>query len=378
MAGFLSRVNSVIARLQNHRHAKTTELFTLSKSCKPSDIECVGGRVQLTNLQEKLVPPTFPDSTAASYSNLPLVRSEARPSQPMLPAEQDGQHAPEPVLPGHIPFQGYHRSIHSFDEEVGTHSSHTIVNDSTGKEVVDVGYDGLQVDEARFPRSHKTGRKSVGMEVVNFAPNEKEVFTCPEPTRKRGSRKKLLLAAVVGLVILITAAVVGGVLGSRNAHGGSSSGADQSQSSPTSTSSVTKPTETSTVTLTSLRLRSKLSVAAWRKSQGLQIFLYYQSQNGSLRWSNYDDTQSSFTYNGSYWGDSTEVVMDSLDSAANDTSLAAGMLLWDTTYEVRYLYGNDQDISYLYKILLLTSTFHSHKSSSFILIRTTICAVPIT
>lgn len=257
----------------------------------------------------------------------------------MLPAEQDGQPDPEPVLPGHFPTQSHDRSIRYCNDELGTQSSYTIGSDNTGKEAVDVGHEGPQLDEARFPYSYKPGRDGIGMEVVNFAPNEKEVLTCSEPPSKWRSRKRLLLAAVFGLVVLITAAVVGGVLGSRQAQGSNSSNADENQSSPSTTSSGTSPTTTSTVTLNSLKQKSNLSVAAWRKSQGLQIFLYYQSQNGSLRWSTYDDTQSSFTYNGSYWGDSTEVVMDSTDSAANDTSLAAEILLWDTTYEVSCCLG---------------------------------------
>lgn len=252
----------------------------------------------------------------------------------MLPADQDGRFDPEPVLPGHIPTQTYQWSLRDSDDEVGRQPSHTIVNDGTGKEVVDVGNDGLQVDEARLPSSDKVAWNGVGMQITSFARDDKEVVTCAEPAAKRRSRRKLLLAVAIGLVILITSAVVGGVLGSRKANGNNSSSPDESQSTSTSTSSAAIPTETSTVTLSSLKKGSNLSVAAWRKSRGLQIFLYYQSQNSSVRWSTYDDTQSSFTYNGSYWGDSKEVVMDSTDSAAEDTSLAAGILLWDTTYEV--------------------------------------------
>lgn len=254
----------------------------------------------------------------------------------MIPAEQDGQHDPEPVLPGRIPSQGCHRSIRGSDNQVGTHSI-----DSTDKQLVDVCNDGLQVDDARFPSNYDTGRNGVGIEVVGFSPNVKNVVPCLEPTAQQRSRKRLLVAAVIGLVMLITAAVVGGVLGSRKAHDSNSSGADESQTPPTSTSSAPNPTETNTVSLSSLKSRSKLSVTAWRKGQGLQVFLYYQSQNGSLRWSTYDDTQSSFTYNGSYWGDSKEVALDSPDSAANDTSLAAGILVFGTMYAVSYLYGND-------------------------------------
>lgn len=258
----------------------------------------------------------------------------------MLPTEQDGQADPEPVLPGHIPSQGYHRSIRGSEDEIGTPSNYAIVHDSTDKQVVDVCNDGLQVDDARFSSNYETGRNGIGIEVMNFSPKVKKVLPCPEPTAQWRRRKILLVAAVIGLAMLIIAAVVGGVLGSRKAHGSNSSSADETQTSPTSTSSAINPTETSNVSLTSLKSRSKLSVAAWRKSQGLQIFLYYQSQNGTLRWSTYDDT-GSFTYNGSYWGASTEVVMDSLDPAANDTSMAAGILLFGTMYGVSYVYEND-------------------------------------
>lgn len=348
MAGFPSRVISVIAQLQKYRHTKTTELFTLSESHKSSNIECVGDKVLLTKAEENLVLPTFPVPTAASYSNLPLFRSEVLPSSPMLPAEQDGQPDPEPVLPGRIPSQGYHRSIRVSGDEVGPHSNYTIANDSTGKQVVDFCNDGLQVDYARFSRNCETVRNGIGIEVARSIPNQREVLPGPEPTAQRRSRKRLLIAAVVGLVILITVAVIGGVLGSRKTHDSNPSGADDGQTSPTSTSSATNPTETSTVTLSSLKSRSKLSVAAWRKGQGLQVFLYYQSQNGSLRWSIYDETQSSFTYNGSYWGGSTKVVMDSLDPVANDTGIAAGILVFGTMYGVSYVYENDQDIFYVY------------------------------
>lgn len=252
----------------------------------------------------------------------------------MLSAEQDGRFDPEPVLPGHIPTRAHYRLFRGSDDEVGTRFSYKIVNSGTGKKEADAAHDGLQVDETRCPSSHRIERNGNGLDEPSLAQNDKNVVTGAEPGTKRRSGKWVLLAAIFGLVIVITAVVVGGVLGSRKADGSNSSSADKGQSSPTSTSSATGPTETSTVTLSSLKRRSNLSVAAWRKSQGLQIFLFYQGQNGSIRWSTYDDTQSSFTYNGSYWGDSKEVLMDSLDSAADDTNLAAGVLLWGTTYEV--------------------------------------------
>lgn len=267
----------------------------------------------------------------------------------MLPAEQNGQPDPEPVLPGHIPTQAYHLPIRGCDDEVDTHSNYSTVNDRTGEEEEAVHHDGLQVDEIHFSYNYQSGRNGARTETVNFAPKEKEFVTRSKPNTQRKSRKWLLVAAAVGLILLITASVLGGVLGPRHTRPGNSSSAEESQPSSTSTSSATNPTETSTVTLSSLKQGSSLSVSAWRSSQGLQIFLYYLSQNGRLRWSIYDDTQSSFAYNGSYWGISTEVVIESPESAAKDTSLAVGLLLYGTAHNVSCflctVYENSEGIS---------------------------------
>lgn len=263
-----------------------------------------------------------------------LNRGLENSSSLMLPPEQYHQPDPTPVLLEHASAQDHGLSLWAPDIEARTRCDGNSVDRDVGKVAVDNGHDGLQVDETRFPSSDRIARNGVGFDTASFAHIDKNIVTCAEPRTKRRSRKWLILAAIVGLVIVMTAAVVGGVLGSRKADGSNSSSAHNGQSLPTSTSSSTSPTETSTVSLSSLKRRSNLSVAGWRKSQGLQIFLYYQSQNGSVRWSTYDDTQSSFTYNGSYWGDSKEAGMDSTDSAADNTSLAAGIILWDTAFEV--------------------------------------------
>ncbi|KAL1850956.1 hypothetical protein Daus18300_012747 [Diaporthe australafricana] len=253
----------------------------------------------------------------------------------MLPAEQDGRSDPEPVLPGHLPVQVHHWPALGYGDALGAYSSYQHTQHGTDKQAVDAGHDGLQLDEARLPTDYGYQNNGTGMEVVDISSFEKEHVDPTVPTTKWVSRKRILIAAGAALVLLIIAAVVGGVLGSRKSGSGETSSADDSDTSNSSTStpSAPSPTETATTTLSSVKQGSSLAVAAWRKSLGLEVFLYYQSQNGSLRWSTYDDTQSSFTYNGSYWGDSTEIVMDSSNAAANGTNLAAGILLWGTTYE---------------------------------------------
>lgn len=257
----------------------------------------------------------------------------------MLPAEQDGQPDPEPVLCGHIPVQGHHRPALSYENELDTHFSGQNLRQGTDKQVTDIGHDGLQFDEARSALRYQYQNNGTVMKTADVSSIEKEHYNAQDTTTKWKSKKKILLAAVIALVLLITAAIVGGVVGSRksdNSNDDSTSDDGHTSDSSTSTSSAPSPTNTAITTLRSVKQGSSLAVAGWRKSQGLQVFLYYQSQNGSLRWSTYDDTKSSFTYNGSYWGNSTEVVMDSTDAAANNTNFAAGMLLWGTTYEVSY------------------------------------------
>lgn len=242
----------------------------------------------------------------------------------MLPAELDGQSAPEPVLAGHVPVRNTFQHW-------------------TDKEVVESGHDGLQFHPACPPTSYTTENKGTpaGLEVLDASSYEKELANQPDATTKRPlwQSRKALLAAAVALVLVIVAAVVGGVIGSRKSEGvtkGTQSSTSSSNSSPSNVT-VDNTTPTTITTLNSIKQGSNLAVTAWRKGEGLQIFLYYQTQNGTFRSSTFDSTQASFTYNGSYWDNSTEVVMDSAaDAPANGTSLATAMLLWDTTYAVSF------------------------------------------
>jgi hypothetical protein len=117
--------------------------------------------------------------------------------------------------------------------------------------------------------------------------------------------------------MITIAGILGGVLGSRKSDGDDASSSSSFPAGP----SAPKPTGTDPKFI---RQGSRLSVIAWRKSQGMQIFLYYEGKEGRLRWSTYDDTQGSFTYNASYWRKSRELDMDlTVDYAANESSFSA-------------------------------------------------------
>lgn len=96
--------------------------------------------------------------------------------------------------------------------------------------------------------------------------------------------------------------------------------------SPTTTNSTSN---SSTVTLTQIRQGSDLAVTGWRTDNGIQIFIYYQDVNGTLRYSEYDSGRGSFTTNNSYWEDS-----EALISVAENTSVAAGIIIWHETIAV--------------------------------------------
>lgn len=233
----------------------------------------------------------------------------------MIPAEQDGQPDLEPVLGEHVPTPRHGFSTGGEDHKAGISYDDKIVNNDTGKPVVFPGHDGLQVDESNLCSSRMAADEQPGTAATAVYQTEKEVATSQEPRHRLRSRKGLLILIVTIMVVLVPAAVVGGVLGSRNAP---------STPSPTGTPSLIKH-------------RSSLSVAAWRKNEGMEIFLYYQTADGTLRYSTYDDTQSSFTYDGSYWGQSREILVDMgsvEDYAAENTALAATIVLWGAEYEV--------------------------------------------
>lgn len=234
----------------------------------------------------------------------------------MLPAERDGQPAPEPVLVGHVPLQEQGLSVpgQGYDRTMDGHK---------GNITIKPDHEGLQADQSPFLSGGTSADEQVGTAPAVVSKTETEITTCLSPPGKPRRRRKLIFV-VIALTLVITAAIIGGVLGSRTSGG-------STNTSP----SATKPPNTTSDTPSLIKQQSGLSVAAWRKSQGgLQILLYYQSLDGTLRWSTYDDPQNESTYSSSYWGESKPLGDADSDKATNDTGLAATMILWDTSYMV--------------------------------------------
>lgn len=238
----------------------------------------------------------------------------------MLPAERDGQPAPEPVLVGHVPLQEQGLSVpgQGYDRTMDVHK---------GNITIKPDHEGLQADQSQFLSGGTSADEQVGTAPAIVRKTEKEPTTSLSPPGKPRRRRKLIFV-VIALTLVITAAIIGGVLGSRTAGG-------STNTSPSASPSATNPPNTTTDTPSLIKQQSGLSVAAWRKSQGgLQILLYYQSLDGTLQWSTYDDPQNESTYSSSYWGESKPLGDADSDEAANDTGLAATMILWDTNYMV--------------------------------------------
>lgn len=153
----------------------------------------------------------------------------------MLPAEQDGQPDPEPLLPGQVPVQGHHWPALGYGDALGIYCSGQNKQHGTDKQVVDIGNYGLQLDEARHTSDYGYQNNVTGMEVADISSIEKKHLDSTVPMTKWNARKKIFLAAAVAFVLLIIAAVIGGVLGSRKSGSGEKSSADDSGTSNSST-----------------------------------------------------------------------------------------------------------------------------------------------
>lgn len=265
--------------------------------------------------------------TTSSYSNRLLQGVLHQSSQLMLSAEEYRQPYPEPVQAGHVPTQEHDWPPVGQDQATGTDCNGKLRESVPDKIVVDLGSDGLQVDESGFASSYKAADS--GTAAADAPTPEKEAVSVARTRSRLRSRKVCLASVAMVVLVLVTAATLGGVLGSRKTN-------DDNNTSSSGTSIDPSPTGTDNVPPKLIKKGSRLSAAAWRKPQGLQIFLYYQSENGTLRWSTYDETQSSFTYEGSYWGESRELVMDpEADPPANDTSFTSTSILSTTNFMVR-------------------------------------------
>lgn len=145
------------------------------------------------------------------------------------------------------------------------------------------------------------------------------------PSHRR--RMWYISGGVAAVLCVILVAVLTGVFVSKANHKQSSTGS-VGTTSPTSANSTSN---SSTITLSQIRQGSDLTVAGWRTDAGIQLFLYYQDINGTLRYSEYDSGRGSFTTNNSYWEESETIV-----SVAGNTSVAAGMIVWRDTDAVSH------------------------------------------
>lgn len=245
----------------------------------------------------------------------------------MLSAEEYRQPYPEPVQAGYVPTQEHDWPPVGQDQATGTDCNGKLGEPGADKIVMDLGSDGLQVDQSGFTSTHKAG--NTGTVVEDASATEKETISVARTTSRLRSRKVCLASVAMVVLVLVTAAILGGVLGSRKTN-------DDDNTSSSGNSIDPSPTGTDNIPPKLIKKGSQLSATAWRKPQGLQIFLYYQSENGTLRRSTYDETQNSFANAESYWGESSELVMDpEADSPAKDTSFTSTSVLATTNFMVR-------------------------------------------
>ncbi|KXH61171.1 hypothetical protein CNYM01_05628 [Colletotrichum nymphaeae SA-01] len=113
----------------------------------------------------------------------------------------------------------------------------------------------------------------------------------PDAKPKRSRRRLWLTAGGVTLLIVILSVVLAGVFGSRAAK---TSSADQTGASPS-------PSPSPIATSQTIRQGSSLSVTGWRKSSGVEIFLFYQDVNNYVRCSRYEEVPTSSTLGNTSW-----------------------------------------------------------------------------
>lgn len=142
-------------------------------------------------------------------------------SELMLPAERDGQPYPEPVLAGHVPTQEQGLPVLVEGPEVSTTSNDKLLDGRIGKVAISPGHEGLQVDGSNISSGGMSPDDQVGKAPMLVSKTEKEFASPLSPPAKPRPRKKLIFL-VIALILVITAAVVGGVLGSRTVSGSTS------------------------------------------------------------------------------------------------------------------------------------------------------------
>lgn len=259
--------------------------------------------------------PVFPDQRHGAAST----QSDHYPPQPFyssrpknidqstsrfedcLPETVKSDSSLEPVYPGYHPRAPFRQPDHSVPQSLCTTTSEKPEASTT------------RPNESLSFTLSKHDSRAVESENVN------------ETKSRRRRRKRCIWGGAGAVLCIIIVAILAGVLGARATRKRSHSDS-MGTNSPTTSNSTSS---SSTATLTQIRQGSDLAVTGWRTENGIQIFLYYQDVNGTLRSSKYDSGRGSFTTNNSYWE-----VSEALISVAGNTSVAAGMIIWSDTIAV--------------------------------------------
>ncbi|KAL2166164.1 hypothetical protein VTG60DRAFT_3170 [Thermothelomyces hinnuleus] len=166
----------------------------------------------------------------------------------------------------------------------------------------------------------------------------------PAPYPEKGKPRKRLWWRIVGAVVavlVILAAVLGGVLGSRavrassgdsssaSGTGGDSGGGGSAGSDGEASSTVETPSDTAQPPQF-IRQGSGLSVTGWRMPDGnVEMYLFYQDPQNGLRYSRCDTSRRTPGNDSACWG--APVSFNS--SARAGTRLAASTALWGDEYQ---------------------------------------------
>ncbi|KAK8043905.1 hypothetical protein PG994_012743 [Apiospora phragmitis] len=150
--------------------------------------------------------------------------------------------------------------------------------------------------------------------------------------KSRGRRRLWVILGVISAIVIIVAAVLGGVLGSRaantsdtesNASSGDGEGDTAAGNSGNDTALPSAP-------LKYVRPGSSLAVTGWREGTAYHIRLFYQGPDQLLRYSNYTSTEPGWT--------KQPTLLDQLEYKAGvNTSLAAA-----TSMESKEIMGEDK------------------------------------
>lgn len=199
------------------------------------------------------------------------------------------------------------------DLEVASQFCSTLQNSpthlDTSPEVVPIEYYHPQLRKPETSRAFEKGENGL---IVCSSEERSHGSAKLTPKFLKGRRGRLILIGIGIFILLVVAAVVGGVVGSRRSDSVSSIA---TSGTPTSSSPSPTPTVTSSRPLQS---NAGLAVAGWRtQNEFFNLRVFYQDQDGGLRFSEYNS-------DGAGWGNSTKV---DREGVLSNTSIGATVIL---------------------------------------------------